>query len=77
MKTLLNWEFCRGLQSEVRDGLPLDGVLMVVQGEDNMGDMFELLDQDVCGEEIVPEEEYKFQERAELNRPTMDYALGQ
>ena len=55
MKTLLNWKFCRGLQYEVIDGLPLDGVLIVVQGEDNLGDMLELLDQDFCEEEIVPD----------------------
>ena len=38
----LNWAGCRRLRSEMRDGLTLDGILLVVQGEDNMGDVLEL-----------------------------------
>ena len=41
-----------------------------------MGNMLKLLDRGVCGEEIVPDEEYKFQEGPELDCPVMACALG-
>ena len=40
----------------MREGLALYGVLLVVQGEDDLGDMLKLIDQGVYGEEIVPDE---------------------
>ena len=38
-----DWAGCRGLRSETRDGLTSDGVLLVFQGEDDMGDVLERL----------------------------------
>ena len=32
-----------GLRSEVRDGIPPDSVLLVVQGDDDLGSMLELI----------------------------------
>ena len=34
-----NWLGGRALLSEVRDGLTSDGILLVVQSEDNLGDV--------------------------------------
>ena len=58
--TRLNWAGCWELRSKERDDLTSDGVLLVVQGEDDMGDMLELLDRGICKEEIVPDEEHEF-----------------
>ena len=46
----------------MRDGLTSDGVLLVVQGEDDLGDVLELIDQGLCREDIVSDEEHKLQE---------------
>ena len=48
--TRSNWSGFRALRSEVRDGLTSDGVLLVVQGEDDPGDILEPLHQGVGGE---------------------------
>ena len=58
------WEEFRGLQSEVTDGLTSDGILMVVQGEDDLCGVLEVLYWDVDREEMVPDEEHEFQEGA-------------
>ena len=60
----------------MRDGLTSDGVLLVVQGEDDLGDMLKLLDHGVCGEEIVPNEEHKLQEGPKLDCAVMACSLG-
>ena len=52
-----NWAGGQALRSEVRYGLTLDGVLLVVQGEDNMGDIFKPPDWGIRGEEGFPGEE--------------------
>ena len=39
-----NWAGRRALRSEVRDGLTPDGILLVVQGEDDLGDVLKPLD---------------------------------
>ena len=39
--TRSNWAGGRTLQSEVRYGLTPDGILLVIQGEDDLGDMLE------------------------------------
>ena len=39
-----NWAGSRALRSEVRDGLTSDGILLVVQGEDNLGDVLKPTD---------------------------------
>ena len=66
----------KGLQSEVRDSLNSDGVLLVVQGEENMGDVLELLSWGFYREDIFPDEEHGFQEGLELDCPAMACALG-
>ena len=49
-----NWVGCWGILSEVRYGLTLDGVLLVVQGEDDLGDMLKLLDWASGGRRLSP-----------------------
>ena len=75
IKSRSNWAGCWGLRSEVRDGLTLDGILLVVQGEGDLGGMLKLLVWGVWGEEGVADEEHEFQEWAELDYPTMADAL--
>ena len=60
----------------MRDGLTSDGVLLVVQGEDDLGDVLELLDQGFCREGIVPDKEHELQEGPEMDCTLMAYALG-
>ena len=45
----LNWADGQELQSEVQDGLTLDGALLVVQGEDDLGDVLEPPDRGIGG----------------------------
>ena len=71
-----NWPGFRPLQSEGKDGITSDGILMVVQGEDNLGDMLEPLDWGVRGEESVTNKEDKVLEWTELDCPAMAGALG-
>ena len=60
----------------MRDGLTFDGILLAVQGEDDLYGMLKFLYRGVCGEEIAPDEEQKFQEGMELECFTMACALG-
>ena len=52
-----NWAGCWALRSEMRDGLTSDGVLLVVEGEDNLGDVIKPPDWGMGGEEGVPGKE--------------------
>ena len=45
----------------MRDGLTSDGVLLVVQGEEDLGDVLKLLDQGVYGDEMVLDKEHELQ----------------
>ena len=45
-----NWAGCRGLQSEVRDGLTLDVIIPVVQGKENLYGMLKVLNWGVGGD---------------------------
>ena len=49
-----NWAGCWALRSEMRDGLTSDGVLLVVQSEDDLCDVFEPLDQGFGGNRVSP-----------------------
>ena len=71
-----NWVGCRALRYEVRDVLISDGVLLVVQGEDDLGDMLEPLDWGVGREEGVADKEDEVLEWTELDCPVMAVALG-
>ena len=73
---LSNWAGFRALRSEVRDGLTSDGVLLVVQGEDDLCDVLEPLDWGVRGKEGVTGKEEEFHEWSELDCPAMAGALG-
>ena len=41
------WAGCRGLRYGVRDSLTLGGILLVLQGEDDLCDVLEVLDRGV------------------------------
>ena len=60
----------------MREGLALYGVLLVVQGEDDLGDMLKPLDRGVRGEEGVSDKEDEFLEWTELDCPEMAGAIG-
>ena len=62
--TRSNWTGCRELRSEVRDHLTSDGILLVVQGEDDLCGMLKVLGWGVGGDEMAPDEEHKIQEGA-------------
>ena len=65
-----------GVHSEVRDGLPSDGVLLVVQGEGDLGGVLESLDQGIERDDISSGEEHEFQQGIELDGSAMAGALG-
>ena len=71
-----NWAGCRALQFEVRDGLTSNVVLLVFQGEDDLGDVLEPLDRGIGGEEGVADDEDEVLEWTELDFPYMDVALS-
>ena len=60
----------------MRDGLTSDGILLVVQSKDDLCGVLGVLDWGVGGEEMVPDEEHKFQEGPELDCPVVARALG-
>ena len=70
-----NWAGGWALQSEVRDGLTLDGIRLVVQGEDDLGDVLGPPDWGILGEEGVPGKEDEVYEGTELHCPAMAGAL--
>ena len=57
----LNWAGFWGLWSEVRYGLTSDGILLVVQGEDDLCGMLKVPGQGVDKEEVVPNEEHELE----------------
>ena len=50
---------CGGLGAEVRDGLTADGILLIVEGEDNLSYTAEMLGRSVPWEEEVPDKEHE------------------
>ena len=54
----LDWEGCGGLRTEAGDGLAADGILLIVEGDDNLGGLAEILSGSVPGEEEVPDKEH-------------------
>ena len=60
--TRLNRKRCCRLGSEVRYGPPLDRILLVVQGKDDLGDVLEMFDWGVSWEESIPNKEDEVQE---------------
>ena len=55
----LNWAGGWALRSEVRDGLTSDGILLVVQSEDNLGDVIEPPDWASWGRRVSPAKKTK------------------
>ena len=70
-----NWAGGWALRSKVRDGLAPDGILLVVQGEDDLGDVIEPPDWGILGEEGVPGKEEEVHEGTELRCPVVAGAL--
>ena len=70
------WAGYQGIRSKVRDGLTLDGILLVVQGEDDLRGLLEIINQGVGWEGLVPDKEQKFQEGLELDCHAVARALG-
>ena len=76
INTRSDWAGQQGLWSEVRYGLTLDGVPLVIQGEENLGGVLEVLNRGTRWEELVPDKENEFQEGPELNCPVVACAFG-
>ena len=73
--TCLDWAGYGGLRTEVGDDLATDGILLIVEGDDNLSDLGEMLGGSVPGEEKVTNEEHVVHEGAELDRPAVAVAL--
>ena len=71
----LYWAGCDGLRTEVGDGLAVDGILLIVEGDDNLDGLAEMFGGSIPGEEEVPDEEQKIHEAPELDRPPVAGAL--
>ena len=60
------WSGCCILSSEVRDRVPSDLILLVVQGKENIRYVLEILDGFIRREDLVPNKNNEVQERMEL-----------
>ena len=47
------------------EGLTADGIILIVEGDNNLCDIEEMLGQGIPGEEKVPRKEYKVQQGLE------------
>ena len=56
----LDWSGCGGLRTEVGDSLTVDGIILIIEGDDNLGGLAEMLGGSVPGEEKFPNKEHKF-----------------
>ena len=61
----LDWAGCSGLTPEVVAGLTADGIILIVEGDNNLCGIEEILGRGIPGEEKVPGKEYKVQEGLE------------
>ena len=66
---------CGGLGAEVGDCLAADGILLIVEGEDNLSCPAEMIGRSVPREEEVPYEEHEIHEGPELDCPAVAGAL--
>ena len=57
------------------DCLAADGILLIVEGEDNLSCPAEMLGGSVPGEKEVPDKEHEIHEGSELDRPAVAGAL--
>ena len=58
----LEWEGCGRLRTEVGNGLTMDGILLIVKGDDNLGGLAEMIGGGVPGEDKFPDEEHEVHE---------------
>ena len=70
-----DWVGCGGLRTEMGDGLAADGILLIAEGDDNLGGLGEILGGSVPREDEVPDEEHEFHEGPELDRLAVAGAL--
>ena len=47
---------------DMGDGIAADGILLIVEGGDNLGGLAEMISGSVLGEEEVPDEEHEVHE---------------
>ena len=66
---------CGGLGVEVGDSLTADGILLVVEGEENLSCPGETLGGSIPGEKGVPNKENEGHEGSELDCPAVGGAL--
>ena len=71
-----DWADSQRLRYEVRDSIIQDGILLVVQGADNMSGLLDVINGGVFQQDLVPHKKRKFQEGPELDCPAVDCALG-
>ena len=57
------------------DSLTADGILLIFEGDDNLGGLVKMLDGSVPGEEEAPDEKHEFHEEPELDRPVVAGAI--
>ena len=53
----------------------MDGILLIVKGDDNLGGLAKILSRNVPGEEKVPDKEHEVHEGPELDRLAVAGAL--
>ena len=66
-----DWAGCSGLRTEVGDGLSVNGILLIVECDENLSGLAEMLGGSVPVEEEVPNKEHEFHEEPELDRPAV------
>ena len=71
----LDWTGCGGIRIELRDGLTVDYILLIVEGDENLDGLAEIIGGGVPGEKKVYNEEHKVCEGRELDRPEVAGAL--
>ena len=71
----LDWAGCSGLRKEVGDSLTTDGIILIFEGDENLGGLEEMLCGSAPGEEEVPGEEHEVHEGPELDHPAVAGAL--
>ena len=57
------------------DGLTVDGILLIVVGDEKLGGPAEMLTRGVPREKKIPDEEHEVHEGPELERPALARAL--
>ena len=61
----------RGIQPEMRYGLPLNDIIMVVQDDDDLGSVLEYFDGGIGRDENISDKENELKKGTELESPVM------